>query len=113
MLWIHVSAIDVHEEDGEPSENVLTEVRSYFEQQKVTKPANRDTRHTYTCASEGELIAIKLMQCCVRDVCVSCSCQLWRYCCITNIHKKVLVMLCSIRFNLSPRNLPRNAHDRK
>ena len=58
MLWIHVSVIDVHEEDGEPSENFLTEVQSYFEQQKVKRPANRDTRHTCTCTGEGELIAL-------------------------------------------------------
>ena len=61
MLWIHVSAIDVHEEDGVPSENFLTEVRSYFEQQKTKKPANRVTRHACTCTGEGEgeLIAFR------------------------------------------------------
>ena len=50
-MYIHVSVTNVHEEDGEPSENFLTEVRNYFEQQKLKKPASWDKRHT----SDGEL----------------------------------------------------------
>ena len=53
ILYIHISVTNVQEENGEPSENFLTEVRSYFEQQKIKKPTYRDTRH----ANDGELIA--------------------------------------------------------
>ena len=47
---------NVQKEDGEPSEKFLTEVRSYFKQQKIKNPANRDKRHT----SDGELVAFRL-----------------------------------------------------
>ena len=53
MLYTHISVTNIHEEDEEPSEKFLVEVRNYFKQQKTKNPANRDTRHT----SDGELQA--------------------------------------------------------
>ena len=73
MLWIDVSVIDVHEDDGEPSENFLREVQNYFEQQKTKHPANRNTRQTCTCTSEGELIIPSGLHVSL-SVCVMCTC---------------------------------------